>query len=141
MDAADMRSPTAHTLEYFRKQGAEARTVEVWIQFPGMPHGKRRDLWGADVQVIQGRALIGIQATSGDNHSKRVNDAIQNPEVSAWLATGNLFEVWSWRKAGARGKRKVWTPRVTQLTLDGDGHVVEAANYVHIAERPRHMMD
>jgi hypothetical protein len=118
-----MRSPTARTLKYLRELGASVRIVEHWNAFAN----RRVDLWGADLQVIQGRKLLGIQNTSGAHHAAHVTAAKANSEVYAWLATGNLFEVWSWAKHGARGKRKLWdkSPRVTQLFINQHGKVSE----------------
>jgi hypothetical protein len=58
---------------------------------------------------------IGIQATSSTNHSARVSKARQEPRLAVWLGAGNAFEVWSWAKRGAKGKRKVWTLREEQI--------------------------
>lgn len=53
--------------------------------------------------------IIGIQATSGTNHAARRDKALAEPRLQAWLDAGGRFAIWSWRKAGARGKRKTWT--------------------------------
>lgn len=121
-----MRSPTARTLKFFRDQGHLAEVVEKWIPVPKHPGGGvRRDLFECiDVLVIQGGKLLGIQSTSGSNHSARVTKAKASEKLARYIATGNGFEVWSWAKRGARGKRKVWTPKVTQLIIDLTGKVV-----------------
>ncbi len=76
---------------------------------------------------IQGKKLVAIQSTSGSNHAARVAKAILSTKLRRFLACdGALFEVWSWAKKGARGKRKLWTPRVEQLTLNILGEVVRA---------------
>ncbi len=116
-----MRSPTARTLKFFRDQGAECAVVEKWIAIPKHPGGGiRRDIWGADMLVRQGSLLMGVQSTSGSNHSHRVSKSLANPEIMNWLHTGVGFYVYSWSKRGPRGKRKVWTPKVTQL-IEKDG--------------------
>jgi hypothetical protein len=118
-----MRSPTERTLKALREGGAIARVVERWNPYAR----KRQDLFGQDIQAIQGCKLIGVQSTSGAHHADHVTKAITNPEVAAWLRTGNGFEIWSWAKKGPRGKRKLWQSRVTQLRLDGSqDKVVEA---------------
>src|SRR5581483_6148194 len=82
-----MRSPTARTLNFFRKLDCEARVVEQWIGF-GKPKGfkgkpgVRRDLWGADILVRQGAAFLAVQSTSGSNHSKRVENRFIAPGMS-----------------------------------------------------------
>jgi hypothetical protein len=65
---------------------------------------------GTTNDLFPGR-VIGIQATSGSNHSKRVDKARAEPRLATWLGAGCTFAVWSWAKRGARGKRKVWTLR------------------------------
>jgi hypothetical protein len=108
-----MKQPTARTLTCLRKTGALAKVVERYNHY-----AKRRfDCFGADIMCVQGRKLIAIQTTSGANHAAHLTKALANREVLAWLRTGNGFEVWSWAKKGPRGKRKLWTSRVTQLCL------------------------
>lgn len=119
-------SPTQRTLKYFRDQGAIAKVVERFVKFPHMKHGVRQDLWGADIQVIQGQKLLAVQTCAGSGHAKRTTRATADPLVQAWLRTGNGFEIWSWSKKGPRGKRKLWSPRVTQLTLNELDEVIEA---------------
>lgn len=141
-----MRSPTARTLNYLRKQGAIAQVCEKWIPVRGdWKRGKRVDLFGADVAVIQGRAFILIQSCSGSSHADRIRKACDNAHVAAYLNTGNLFEVWSWSqrvaygKKGNKLKRKKWTPRVSQLRLNGSG---EVKTYNPTDEtQPRHTLD
>lgn len=147
-----MRSPTTRTLEYLRNQGAIAVVCEKWIPTAGdWKRGKRVDLFGAaDVAAIQGRAFILIQSCSGGSHATRIAKCRANPNVAAYLNTGNTFEVWSWSKRVAYGKngkkmkRKPWTPRVSQLVLDRDGKVTtadRASNYPPDETEPRHTLD
>src|SRR6266853_2691141 len=109
-----MRSPTARTKRYLEKQGHIVEVVEKWIPIEKHPGGGvRRDLFEViDILCIQGGALLAIQSTSGSNHNARVTKALASPKLKAYLGTDNLFEVWSWSKKGARGKRKMWMPRV-----------------------------
>lgn len=65
-------------------------------------------------------SIIGIQATSaltGGNHAARRAKILAEPRARAWLEAGGKLEVWSWRKAGARGERKLWTLRREPITL------------------------
>jgi hypothetical protein len=118
-----MRSPTARTLDFFRKQGATAEVVEKWINIPNHPGGGiRRDLWGADILVRQGALLMAIQSTSGSNHAHRVTKSLGNEAILNWLHCRVAFYVYSWAKKGPRGKRKVWTPKITQL-VENNGKV------------------
>jgi hypothetical protein len=123
-----MRSPTARTLQWLRKEGFTAESTEKWIPVPKHPGGGiRRDLFGCiDIVAIQGCKLLGIQSTSGGNHNARVLKAMAEPKLAEWLATGALFEVWSWTKKGARGKRKTWQVRVEQLHRFENGAVYRA---------------
>ena len=120
-----MRSPTARTLKFFRDQEAQCRVVEQWIDFhkprgfKGRP-GVRRDLWGADILVRQGALLMAIQSTDGTHHSKHVDKCLANTEIRNWLDCGVPFYIYSWAKRGPRGKRKLWTPRITQLIVNSD---------------------
>ncbi len=110
-------SPTARTLQFLRSAGITCQVVEKWN-----PHAKvRQDLFGCiDILAMlpKMKQILGIQATSGSNHSARMRKAMEEPKLHEWLRAGGHFVVWSWSKTGAKGKRKVWTPRVT--TPDGE---------------------
>jgi hypothetical protein len=115
-----MTSPTQRTLKFLRDTGATARVVEHWNGY-----AKRRiDLWGADILARQGQLLMAIQTTSDSNHSDRVEKAKANPDTLNWLGTGVPFYVFSWGKKGARNKRKLWTVRITQLSLTDDNKII-----------------
>lgn len=103
-------TPTARTLQYLRKANHEAGVVEKWN-----PHSKtRHDLFGVfDIVAITDEAVVGIQCTSGSNHSARVNKMADCAVLWKWLARGCKAEVWSWRKA-ANGRYK---RRVTEMEL------------------------
>jgi len=119
-----MRSPTARTKNFFELQGAAVAIVEKWIPIPKHPGGGiRKDAWGADMLVRQGSLLMAVQSTSGSIHAHRVEKCLANPEIVNWLHTGVGFYIYSWAKRGPRGKRKVWTPKVTQLIENGSGKV------------------
>jgi hypothetical protein len=64
------------------------------------------------VALDDGAGVLGIQACAGASASARLTKAMEQPELQAWLARGNRFQVWAWRKAGARGKRKTWQVRI-----------------------------
>lgn len=115
---AKKKTPTARTLEALRADGYLTQVVERWV-----PQAmKRIDLFGCiDLVSIQGVATVGIQACAGASHSERVKKAKAEPRLVQWLsADGNKFEVWSWKKKGARGKRKLWEVRIEQLVLSED---------------------
>jgi hypothetical protein len=106
------KSPTSRTLEECRKRGWPVQVVERWNQWAR----RRIDLFGCiDLVAITPNGILGIQATSGDHHSHRRVKALDEPRLRAWLDAGGLFEIWSWMKQGAHGKKKVWTLRVEPL--------------------------
>lgn len=118
-----MTGPTARTLKELRSLGYVAQVVEKWIP----QCRKRLDLFGCiDILSVENglmmpggrRGILAVQATSGANHSARVAKAKAEPLLRTWLETGSTFEVWSWAKRGARGKRKLWTLRREHLTLN-----------------------
>ena len=101
-------SPTARTLAECKKRGWTAQVVEQTIPRTFI----KRDLFGIiDILAITPDGLLGIQATSGTNHSARIAKARQEPRLATWLRAGAHFAVWSWAKRGDRGKRKLWALR------------------------------
>lgn len=105
-------TPTQRTLAECKRRNWTAAVVERWN-----PHArKRHDLFGViDLVCLTGQGILGIQATSGTNHSARVQKAKAEPRLAKWIADGGRFEVWSWAKRGPRGKRKTWTLRVEEV--------------------------
>jgi hypothetical protein len=117
-------SPTQRALADLKKVGHTAQVVERWNA-----HAKvRQDLFGViDVLALDVKAgvILGVQATSGSNHSARVAKALKESRVADWLSCGGWFQVWSYAKRGARGKRKLWTRRRTDFKLIGPaGHTI-----------------
>jgi hypothetical protein len=137
-------TPTARTLAECRKRGWIAQVVEQTIPrtfikrdlfgiidiiavtppTAGVPDACQCEAWGEqecacggyqDMMGHPGR-IIGIQATSGSNHAARITKAKSEPRLAHWVAAGARFEIWSWAKQGARGKRKKWTLRVEEVT-------------------------
>lgn len=130
-------SPTRFALRDLKKMGFVAQVVER--RLPGC--FITQDLFGC-IDIIALRAgigILGIQATGGDggNHAARRNKALGTapviekpaaagkrkrapvrPKLREWLEAGGRFEIWSYRKAGAQGKRKLYALRREELTLD-----------------------
>lgn len=104
-----MTSPTQRTLKYYRELGFSAWIVEKW----NMHARIRQDMFGfIDIVAIHPECgIVGVQATSGSNHSARVEKIKANEYFPLWCASGGRVEVVSWAKRGPRGKRKVWTVR------------------------------
>jgi len=113
-------SPTQRTLKLLRDYGLRADVCEKWV-----PQArKRKDLFGildlVAIGVLDRQPVtIGVQATSGSNHSARINKLIEAEASAEWIAAGNRLQVISWTK-----KKNRWHPRISELVLDGDGKVV-----------------
>jgi hypothetical protein len=107
-------TPTTRTLAECKRRGWTAQVVEQTIPYSFI----KRDLFGIiDILALTENGILGIQATSGTNHSARITKARAEPRLATWLARGGSFEVWSFAKRGERGKRKTWTLRVEAVTL------------------------
>jgi hypothetical protein len=85
--------------------------------FNGHTH-RMHDLFGfCDYIAIDGNKTIFIQVTSGANHANRRDKILASPEaLRVSVSPSRRIEIWSWRKAGARGKRKTWTLRREEIT-------------------------
>jgi len=109
-------TPTARTLAFLRAAGFVSEVVEKWN-----PHSKtRHDLYSCiDVICLRPgeQGLLGVQATSGTNHAARVQKILAEPKARLWIEAGQRLWVISWQKRGARGKRKVWEPRVEKIEI------------------------
>jgi hypothetical protein len=108
-------SPTQRTLKELRKRGMVCDVAEYWNQFSR----RRRDLFHFVDIVALGESITGIQCTSGSNGAARKTKIATEcgDAARAWLSSGGRIEVWSWRKVGQRGKRKLWEPRIEEITL------------------------
>ena len=110
-------SPVQRTLAELRKQGFTAAVVERWN-----PHAKiRQDLFGLiDVVAVLNQPTTytphvwGIQVCGGNGDlAAHFAKAEASPHFAA-VRSSFVFQVWTWRKLGARGKRKLWTHTVWQ---------------------------
>ncbi len=105
---------TARTLERCRAIGMPAGLVERRLpkQFTTV------DLFGfIDVVALLPGRVLGIQAcgASSDfqNHVRKIDAA---PHLKAWLDSGSVLEIWSWRKTRPRGTKLVrWKCRRFRL--------------------------
>jgi hypothetical protein len=106
-------SPTQRSLKHLKAQGYTCQIVEKWNPWAKI----RQDLFGiVDIYCLKaGMPPVGVQTTSGSNHSARVEKALKNENLALWKASGNRFVVQSWAKRGARGQRKVWELREQEL--------------------------
>jgi hypothetical protein len=111
-----MSSPTQRALEHCRKQGWVADIVE---RFNAHSFHKN-DLFGFADLVVLGRGdrrPLALQVSSGDHHADRHAKILAEPRAELWLRDGGDIQVWTYRKAGARGKRKTYELRETQVLL------------------------
>jgi hypothetical protein len=101
-------SPTARSLQHLKDLGYRAKVVEKWNPFAKI----RQDLFGADLLALKsGEPVLAIQATSGSNHAARRTKLDEEGFITLWTSAGASLEIWSWKKQGPRGEKKVWTLR------------------------------
>lgn len=94
------------------------QVVERWVA-----QARRRiDLFGCiDLVALDGKpGVLGIQATSTGNIPSRVKKILTECREAArdWLEAGNRLEVWGYAKRGPAGKRKLWTLKTREVTLE-----------------------
>jgi len=119
-DCGHAMTPTARTLARLRADGWTAEVVEQTVR-AGLKVWKR-DLFNV-IDIIAAhpqRGILGVQTTSGAHAADRKAKALDEPKLLPWLRSGGNFEVWSWEKQGARGKRKLWTLRRQVFRLMGE---------------------
>lgn len=103
-------SPTQRSLKLLRQEGWTCAVVERWNQFAKI----RQDLFGfIDILAFKGDTVLAVQSTSGDNVSKRIAKIRSTQAATLWAESPHrAIAVHGWRKAGARGKRKLWEVRL-----------------------------
>lgn len=109
-------SPTQRTLKLCRDHGWTVQVVERWNPFARI----RQDLFGfIDLVAMDGKTIIGIQSTSGDNVSKRLAKIRENPKSQEWIVSGGRLFVHGWRKLVKSGRWECREIEVTQELLNG----------------------
>lgn len=104
-------SPTQRTLKLCRDHGWTSQVVERWNQFAKV----RQDLFGViDIVAMNGTSIIGIQATSSSNLSKRLDKIKESEKAQEWLRSGGRLFVHGWVK---RAKSRRWECREVEITL------------------------
>jgi hypothetical protein len=115
--ATTKKSPTARTLEVYRRDGWFIDTVERFN-----PRTlNRHDFCGfADLIAYKGDETHAIQATSTPNMSARFKKIIASPQAAAWSdgKTRKLVII-GWRKYAKPEERRHWRETV-QLVLPKD---------------------
>jgi len=115
-------TPTQRTLKLLRTAGYTAEITERWNQFAGV----RQDLFQfVDIVAVRAatKEIVAVQCTSTPNMAARVKKIRALAAHSEWLGSGGRILVIGWSKKGARGKRKVWTAKIVELTLDDETEV------------------
>lgn len=103
-----MSSPTQRTLKHLRDAGYPlVQVVERWN-----PHARiRQDLFGIIDVVAVGADIVGVQATSASNVSKRITKITESPALPILRKAGIRVLVHGWRKVKGR-----WTLREVDVS-------------------------
>ena len=101
-------SPTQRTLAALKAAGYTAAVVEKWN-----PHARiRQDLFGfIDVLAIREGEVLGVQACSGGDASKRAKKITEHGNLAVVRKSGIRIEVHAWRKLVSG-----WACRVIDLS-------------------------
>lgn len=95
-------SPTSRSLEVMRERGYLAAVVEKWIPMTK----QRQDLYGfIDILCVHKERegdVVGVQATSADHVSHRVEKIINHDNVGAVRKGGIKILVHGWAKRKGR---------------------------------------
>jgi hypothetical protein len=127
-------TPTKRTLDECRRRDWPAGVAERWK--PGfrenrqtgekehIAYGTRVDFLGfADILVLDGQpGYLAIQACAGGDLQRRLQKAMDVPELIRHLEAGNRFQVWAWREVwvtlkSGKAKRKQWRPKIVSVIL------------------------
>jgi hypothetical protein len=90
-----MSTPTQRTLKTLREAGWLAEVVEHWNPFSKTRH----DLYGwIDIVAIRQGQTLGLQVTTDGNAAARQKKMLALDTLDAWLAAGNMAQLWGWKK-------------------------------------------
>lgn len=109
---------TSMAMKFLRDYGYQVQVVERWCSFSR----RRVDLFNViDVVAVAHETTVGVQVTSGTNHSARKNKILESEKALNWCRAGNHLWIFSWAKKADKpgSKRKVWTPRI-EMIFDTD---------------------
>jgi hypothetical protein len=110
-------TPNARTANWLGIHGYRAGSVET-------RRGKyAHDLFGCWDGIAVGPGVtIAYQATVGSALANRREKLLEMPvQLRDCLAAGWVLLLLGWSKAGPKGKRKLWRPRIEQCRLNEDG--------------------
>lgn len=116
--------PTARTIQYLKKQGVLAETVERWIVIPGAPGGgRRKDLFDCIDVIALDAGIVGIQCGAASGHSAHLKKCLNSESLKLWLRAGGKFAICSWgkraskKKDGSKGRER-WGLTTQGIFLD-----------------------
>jgi len=95
---------TQRTLKLLRDEGWIAHVVEKYMKHPGMPFGRRIDVWGfGDVLACRQSpseiALIQcFPNTSGSGFAAHREKIFAIPESRTWLRSGGKIFMYGWKQ-------------------------------------------
>jgi hypothetical protein len=110
-------SPTQRSLALLRSQGWCACVVEQAIRTPAGTFRRDAFNFGDILACHPQKGVMLVQTTSRANQAARVGKIRAIPEARVWLQGAGGIEVHGWAKVGPRGKRKLWQPTITPVTL------------------------
>ncbi len=108
-------TPTEKTMAWLRGQGYVVAKVEQTVS----RFRPTVDLFGCiDVVALKPGVpgVLGVQATTDRHLAERVAKVKAEPRADVWVACRNKLLVVGWALRGEPGKRKVWTPKVVDLS-------------------------
>lgn len=109
--------PTQRSLAHLRKEGYTVAIAEKYNSFTHM----KNDLFGwIDICAIHPdhSGVLGVQTTTTAHVPERIKKAMALDSFKVWLQAGNRASFMGWAKRGARGKRKLWTLKEQEITLE-----------------------
>ena len=110
-------TPTSRSLKLLRDEGWSL-VEKVERKVPGT--FITQDLFGfADIICVKDNRCMLVQTTSGSNLSARINKIAASPQARFWLLPPTRTIVChGWARRGPRGKRKLWTCRIEEVTQE-----------------------
>ena len=94
-------SPTQKTLKYLKGFGYSAHVVEKWNPFAKI----RQDMFGwVDVVAVSPEILgvLGVQTTTKKNMKARLDKALGNKALVAWVKAGGRLVIHGWHKKAGK---------------------------------------
>jgi len=120
--------PVQRSLGLLRDNGWTVTIVEKYMKHPGMPFGKRIDVFGfgdllairrrmkgRDGKTIHPAAIALVQCCADGDFAKHKDKILAIPEFYEWKACGGTVFLQGWSLKGPRGQKKDWTMREEEL--------------------------